>query len=207
MDMGYLMGDQREAWDSFYSGNRRPWRGVSDIGDLPFPPGSRVLEVGCGNGKTAVALARRGYRVTGMDFSQKAIDICRELILDADFVCASVLNIPFENGSFDGISAFHVLEHLTDEELNKASEELYRVMKTGGYLLVKSFAEGDMRAGKGIVSGDSVIRGNGILYHYFTEDELTSKLSQFECVSIRTVEDKTRFGPVRRRIEAVFRKS
>ena len=205
--MGYLMGDQREAWDSFYSGNRRPWRGVSDIGDLPFPLGSRVLEVGCGNGKTAVALARRGYRVTGMDFSQKAIDICRELIPDADFVCASVLNIPFENGSFDGISAFHVLEHLTDEELNKASEELYRVMKTGGYLLVKSFAEGDMRAGKGIVSGDSVIRGNGILYHYFTEDELTSKLSQFECVSIRTVEDKTRFGPVRRRIEAVFRKS
>ena len=201
------MGDQREAWDSFYSGNRRPWRGVSDIGDLPFPLGSRVLEVGCGNGKTAVALARRGYRVTGMDFSQKAIDICRELIPDADFVCASVLNIPFENGSFDGISAFHVLEHLTDEELNKASEELYRVMKTGGYLLVKSFAEGDMRAGKGIVSGDSVIRGNGILYHYFTEDELTSKLSQFECVSIRTVEDKTRFGPVRRRIEAVFRKS
>ncbi len=201
------MEDQREAWDSFYSGNRRPWRGVSDIGDLPFPPGGRVLEVGCGNGKTAVALARRGYRVTGMDFSQKAIDICRELILDADFVCASVLNIPFENGSFDGISAFHVLEHLTDEELNKASEELYRVMKTGGYLLVKSFAEGDMRAGKGIVSGDSVIRGNGILYHYFTEDELTSKLSQFECVSIRTVEDKTRFGPVRRRIEAVFRKS
>ena len=200
------MEDQREAWDSFYSGNRRPWRGVSDIGDLPFPPGGRVLEVGCGNGKTAVALAKRGYRVTGMDFSQKAIDICRELILDADFVCASVLNIPFENGSFDGISAFHVLEHLTDEELNKASEELYRVMKTGGYLLVKSFAEGDMRAGKGIVSGDSVIRGNGILYHYFTEDELTSKLSQFECVSIRTVEDKTRFGPVRRRIEAVLRK-
>lgn len=201
------MEDQREAWDSFYSGNRRPWRGVSDIGDLPFPPGGRVLEVGCGNGKTAVALAKRGYRVTGMDFSQKAIDICRELILDADFVCASVLNIPFENGSFDGISAFHVLEHLTDEELDKASEELYRVMRNGGYLLVKSFAEGDMRAGKGTVSGDSVIRGNGILYHYFTEDEITSKLSQFECVSIRTVEDKTRFGPVRRRIEAVFRKA
>ena len=201
------MEDQREAWDSFYSGNRRPWRGVSDIGDLPFTAGGRVLEVGCGNGKTAVALAKRGYRVTGMDFSQKAIDICRELILDADFVCASVLNIPFENGSFDGISAFHVLEHLTDDELDKASEELYRVMKNGGYLLVKSFAEGDMRAGKGTASGDSVIRGNGILYHYFTEGEITSKLSQFECVSIRTVEDKTRFGPVRRRIEAVFRKA
>ena len=201
------MEDQREAWDSFYSGNRRPWRGVSDIGDLPFPPGGRVLEVGCGNGKTAVALAKRGYRVTGMDFSQKAIDICRELILDADFVCASVLNIPFENGSFDGISAFHVLEHLTDDELSKAADELYRVMRNGGYLLVKSFAEGDMRAGKGIADDDNVIRGNGILYHYFTEQELLDELSVFQCVSIRTVEEKTRFGGVRRRIEAVFRKA
>lgn len=201
------MEDQRKAWDSFYSDNRRPWRGVADIGDLPFPPGGRILEVGCGNGKTAVALAKRGFRVTGMDFSQKAIDICRELILDADFVCASVLNIPFENGSFDGIVAFHVLEHLTDEELGTAAGELFRVMKNGSYIMVKCFAEGDMRSSKGTVSGDSVIRGNGILYHYFTEDELTSKMGMFECVSIRTVEDKTRFGTVRRRIEAVFRKA
>ena len=198
--------DQRSAWDSFYSENRRPWKGVSDIGDLPFPPGGRILEVGCGNGKTAVALAKRGYRVTGMDFSQKAIDICRELILDVDFVCASVLNIPFENGSFDGISAFHVLEHLTEEELAKAAEELHRVMRDGGYLLVKCFAEGDLRSSKGTASGDSVIRGNGILYHYFTEDELLERLSLFECVSIRTVEERTRFGAVRRRIEAVLRK-
>ena len=179
---------------------------MSDIGDLPFPPGGRILEVGCGNGKTAVALAKRGYRVTGMDFSQKAIDICRELILDVDFVCASVLNIPFENGSFDGISAFHVLEHLTEEELAKAAEELHRVMRDGGYLLVKCFAEGDLRSSKGTASGDSVIRGNGILYHYFTEDELLERLSLFECVSIRTVEERTRFGAVRRRIEAVLRK-
>ena len=198
--------DQRSAWDSFYSENRRPWKGVSDIGDLPFPPGGRILEVGCGNGKTAVALAKRGYRVTGMDFSQKAIDICRELILDVDFVCASVLNIPFENGSFDGISAFHVLEHLTEEELAKAAEELHRVMRDGGYLLVKCFAEGDLRSSKGTASGDSVIRGNGILYHYFTKDELLERLSLFECVSIRIVEERTRFGAVRRRIEAVLRK-
>ena len=80
-------------------------------------------------------------------------------------------------------------------------------MRNNSYLMVKCFAEGDMRSSKGTVSGDSVIRGNGILYHYFTEEELKSKLSMFGCVSIRTVEDRTRFGTVRRRIEAVFRKA
>ena len=66
--------DQMEAWDSFYRNNRRPWRGVSDM-DMPFSEGASILEIGCGNGKTAAALRNSGYRVTGLDFSPSAIEI------------------------------------------------------------------------------------------------------------------------------------
>ena len=195
--------DQREAWESFYSDNHRPWRGVSDLKEVPFPPGGRILEVGCGNGKTALALSKKGYSVTGVDFSRSAIEMCLSSCPDAgDFLCASVTDLPFDDSAFDGAVAFHVLEHLEGEELMKAVNELFRVVRPGSHLLIRCFAKGDMRSGKGEAKGDAVVRGNGISYHYYDEDELLSVLGPFECVTVRTVEDRTRFGTVRRRIEA-----
>ena len=202
------MTDQRDAWDSFYTDNRRPWRGVSDIGDVPFPDGGRILEVGCGNGKTVLALSKKGFRVTGVDFSLAAIGMCRETIPSAgEFVCASVTDLPFDEASFDGAVAFHVLEHLTADEMKAAVGELSRVLSPGSHLLLRCFAKGDMRSGKGKGMDDSTfIRGNGISYHYFEEDELISSFSSMECISISTEEEPTRFGTVRRRIAADFRR-
>ena len=198
------MSGQEEAWESFYSENRRPWRGVSDIGDVPFPPGGRILEVGCGNGKTALALSKKGFSVTGVDLSGSAVEMCRELLPgSAEFIRASVTDLPFDDGTFDGAVAFHVLEHLTDAEMGLADRELSKVLKPGSHLLVRCFAKGDMRSDKGEdIGGSTVIRGNGILYHYYEEEELISKLPSFECLSIVIKEEPTRFGTVRRRIVA-----
>ena len=70
------MEGQQEAWDSLYRGQDRPWRGVADISWTEIRPGDRVLELGCGNGKTAEALLERGAAVTGLDFSRAAVDSC-----------------------------------------------------------------------------------------------------------------------------------
>ena len=198
-----MMRDQREAWDSFYDDNHRPWRGVSDLGDVPFPVKGKILEVGCGNGKTAVALSKKGFSVTAIDFSESAIEMCRSTIPDAgEFVCASITDLPFDDSSFDGAVVFHVVEHLTDDEMVKASAELFRVLKKGSHLLIKCFAKGDMRSEKGARIDDSTyLRGNGILYHYFEKEELLSYFSSFQCAGIDVVEERTRFGTIRRRIE------
>ncbi|MBQ6548136.1 MAG: class I SAM-dependent methyltransferase [Candidatus Methanomethylophilaceae archaeon] len=202
------MAGQKDAWESFYADNHRPWRGVSDIKDVPFPAGGRILEIGCGNGKTALALSKKGFDVIAMDYSRSAIDMClRSMSEAAEFVCASVLDIPFGDSSFDGVVAFHILDHLTDDEMQTAVAEIRRVMKDGSYLLVRCFTKGDMRSEKGErIDDSSFIRGNGILYHYYDESGLMEAMQQLECVSIATKEEPTRFGTVRRRIEAVFRK-
>lgn len=199
------MQDQREAWDSFYGSNVRPWRGVSDIGEAPFPEGARVLEIGCGNGKTAIALKESGFKVTAMDFSQAAIDSCSD-IKGVEFVCASVTEMPFPDDSFDGALTFHVLEHLTADELRTAVSEIGRVLRPGSYLSVRVFSADDMRSEKGTRLDDStVVRGNGIMYHYFTEEELREAFDCMDVVHIGTYAQNTRFGTVRSRIHAVFR--
>ena len=199
--------EQAERWNELYRSQRRTWRGVTDLGDLPFPAGSRILEVGCGNGKTMAALKDAGYSVTGIDFSSEAVKACRELLGDnAEVTCASVTDMPFEDGVFDGAVMFHVLENIDVPDIQSAVSELRRVLRPGAYVSVKVFSEDDMRSGKGeAISQDTVVRGNGLRYRYFTEAKLRDAFEGIECASIRTVREDTRFGEVRSRIEAVFR--
>jgi len=197
--------DQRRAWDSFYSHNVRPWGSVTDLGDVPFPDGSHILEAGCGNGKTVLALRQIGMHVTAMDFSSAAIDSVKDLE-GVYAVRGDITDMPFPDDSFDGAVCFHVLEHLTSEGLLRAAEELDRVLIPGSYMMVKVFSEGDMRSGKGRHIDDStVVRGNGIMYHYFTEGELEAAFGMMDIVSAEKHTQTTRFGTVRSRIHAVFR--
>ena len=199
--------DQTDRWNDLYRSQTRAWRGVTDLGELPFDECARVLEVGCGNGKTMAALIERGFRVTGVDFSSEAVDACRRILgNDADVRCASVLDLPFDDAEFDGATVFHVLENLDPGDVPKAVSELARVCKEGSFVKARVFSAGDLRSDKGErVSDDTVVRGNGIRYRYFTEDSLRDCFDGRECVSIRSYSEATRFGGSRSRIEAVFR--
>ena len=57
-----------------------------------------------------------------------------------------MLALPFGDGSFDYVTAVHVLEHLTDEGLRTAAGEIMRVLRPGGYAFIRDFAPGDLRS-------------------------------------------------------------
>lgn len=199
--------DQIRPWNEFYKTQNRAWRGVADLGGTPFDAGSRILEVGCGNGKTLAALLESGFEAVGIDFSEEAVEACKRYLGHGiEVKCASVLDIPFPDGSFDGAVMFHVLEALTSEEAAKASAELKRVVKKGGFIIARAFAIGDLRSEKGErISEDTVVRGNGIRYRYYTEESMIDAFPDAECISIRTSEEPTRFGGIRSKVDAVFR--
>ncbi|MBP5735260.1 MAG: class I SAM-dependent methyltransferase, partial [Candidatus Methanomethylophilaceae archaeon] len=99
---------QEELWNALYSGNPATWRGNTVI---PVPNSGKALDLGCGNGKTVSTLLDAGYTVTGVDFSSVAIEQCRERFKKSEFTVASVCDLPFEDDTFDYITAVHVLEH------------------------------------------------------------------------------------------------
>ena len=198
--------EQVDSWDEFYRTNRRAWRGMTDISWLDVSPGMDVLEVGCGNGKTLAALRGAGCNVVGIDFSEEAVVSCKQLVPGADVRQGDILDLKFPDSSFDAVVMFHVLEHVLPEDMHRVESEVRRVLRSGGIAYVRSFSLGDMRSEKGMsLSDDMVVRGNGIRYRYYTERSLMDSFPNCTFESIRRVDEPTRFGTVRSRLEAIIR--
>jgi len=97
-------------------------------------PGATYLEVGCGTGQDALALASRfGVTVAGVDLSRAMVAEARRRGLSEAHV-ASADALPFEDVSFEGCWADRVLQHL--EQPDAALAEMARVTRPGGRVVV-----------------------------------------------------------------------
>jgi len=199
---------QKDAWNKFYETQPRPWKGVASTIDFPFEKGDKILDVGCGNGKTSYALIEAGYDVTGIDISEAAADSCKRMYGDSmNVICASADSIPLDDGSMDGAVMVHVLEHMDEDETKASVKEIYRVLKQNAKIFVRVFHKDDMRSGKGERTDENtVIRGNGIRYRYFTEDEVRNIFSGLREISTERIDEMTKFKEKRSRIGSVFEK-
>ena len=107
---------------------------------LRLPPGSRVLEVGCGAGQTAVELARRGFDVECTDSSREMVALTSQRIAHAglsDAMTVSVADVhalPHPAESFALVVAVGVLPWLHSPD--RGIEELARVLQPGGHAIV-----------------------------------------------------------------------
>ena len=116
-----------------FSTNPEPWhRWVFDW--FRFPAVARILEVGCGPGELWLQNADRipaGWELTLADLSPGMVDKAREGLGDgAEYQVADVQELPFEDGSFDGVIANHMLYHVPDRP--RALAEIARVLRPGG---------------------------------------------------------------------------
>jgi SAM-dependent methyltransferase len=98
---------------------------------LSGSPGACVLDAGAGQGTMSMRLERLGFEVTSTDLSAAAVDVLRER-LAGEVRQASVTELPFPDGTFDGAVLAEVLEHV--EEDGRALTEVARVLRPGGVL-------------------------------------------------------------------------
>jgi SAM-dependent methyltransferase len=91
----------------------------------------KILDVGCGTGGNLEMLAKFGA-AEGVDVSDDALEFCRQKGLKAHKGLAE--NLPFDDESFDVVTALDVVEHLDDDV--SGLKEMYRVLRRGGKTLI-----------------------------------------------------------------------
>lgn len=134
-------------------------------------PGSKVLDIGCGEGRNMRSMLTKTDQVYGVDIDPKAVKDARENL--KEFVGVRVElggadNLPFEDGSFDTASLLMILPNIRDIK-QVAFKEAARVLRPGGKLLVTTFSDTAfderMKIYKKVQAPIEKIEGTTVIFH------------------------------------------
>lgn len=137
-----------QDWESIYARRDLPSaiiqqrrdRVLAHVRQLGLPPGSTVVDIGCGAGVTAAELARLGYHVIGLDVAESMLELARRRCTDlgvgdrVTFALGDSESLDLPDDSADLVVAMGLIEYLQWDRW--ALQEMWRVLKPGGHLIV-----------------------------------------------------------------------
>ncbi len=184
------------TWDAIYRDKgevqKKPYQVV--VASVPIfqkQGARRVLDLGCGTGRHALFYAKNGFEVYACDISQHGLNIIRQHNLsNIKLKRAEMSSLPYEDSFFDAIVCTSVINHSRIAKIKKTFDEIQRVLKPGGILVLVVLSPKDFTAKTGheiepgtrigIADWDS-----DVPHHFFTKKELVGFLKDFRLTAFR----------------------
>lgn len=138
---GFFQNDWNpELWIQNFTELRTRDISLFTLGDIY---GKSILDIGCGQGMYMLTFLKMGAKdVAGIDLDKNFVKDANEFISKNGFksnaLCADCTQLPFPDNSFDIVYSGDVFEHITFEQKDKCIEEIYRVLKPGGIVTIKT---------------------------------------------------------------------
>lgn len=143
-----------------------------------IPPGGTVVDVGCAAGRDTAIFAERGFKAIGIDLSKGLVDQAKQRHPKLAFIKADMRQMPFDDGSVDGIWARAALVHMeTTADAQQALQEFLRVLKPGGVISVRVKARRPQDPETGY-EADKLSGGVTRGFRYYTLEEITGYAKQ-----------------------------
>jgi ubiquinone/menaquinone biosynthesis C-methylase UbiE len=180
-----------------------PWIMARIEREAKILKGKHLLEVGCGLGYDSLEFLKRGVRVTATDLTPNAVKLVRrhfqiERVEAEEVRTANVLDLPYEDNTFDAVWANGVL-HATGDTA-RAIQEVRRVLRPGGRAIISHFYRKPSwmyaihRLGRENIEFKE---DDPPVNEFYTEDEIVAMFDGFEIIEV--VQEHYRALPVSRR--------
>lgn len=197
------------AWDEVWKEDdgSEEWGGpepfvLAEATRLRLAGASRALDLGCGVGRNALALAALGFEVVALDLAPAGLAVTARRAEEAGLalrtVEAPMTDLPFEGDAFDYVVSWNVVYHGTRDVVAASIAEVARVLGPGGTFqgTMLSKRRDDYGLGRE-VGRDAFVRpeagGDKAHPHFFTNARETVEL--FEAFETRTLADFEPYGP------------
>jgi len=144
-----------------------------------------VWDFGCGPGQTTKFLKNLGIEISGLDLSEKILEQARAIHPEIHFRKGNILELEFDDDSIAGVVAFYAIVHFTEEQVEIAFREAFRVLQPGGLFLFT------YHIGKDTIHLDEFLgKKVDIDFMFFTTDFIFSCLKDtgFEKIEIIEIE-------------------
>ena len=149
--MPAIYARQKKYFRKAYETGRHGWPEVGPtphvarwVRTLGSGRGRTALDLGCGEGRHTILLARQGYDATGVDLEplalRKAKSYVRKSGLDARFEVADALHLKYPDGAFDLVLDYGCFHHVVTRDWARYRRGIARVLKPGGHLLLSVFS-------------------------------------------------------------------
>ena len=153
---------------------------------------NKVLEIGAGQGRDTLYLAKQGFKIDSLDYSKKAInDISEKIRINSleNFITPKVhdvrLPLPYMDECFEACYS-HMLYCMafSMNEIISLNSEVLRILKKGGINIftVRNTFDGDYR--NGIHRDEDLYENDGFIVHFFSIDKIKKLLDGFELIKI-----------------------
>lgn len=159
---------------------------------LKLVPGKEVLDLGIGQGMNSIPLSKLGFNVTGIDYSIKCLEICKQNCPEINLVQSDIRNFDIENNKYDLILSRCVLHFLHKNDSYNIVEMIKNKIKQNGLIYIQVFSLEDPRFKEHSKSSNFEILENNILHNinndtyvsFFTKDEILDLFKDFKTILI-----------------------
>lgn len=170
----------------FYYGLNPSERLTQFLNDT-HPPVGEALDLGCGEGRNSLLLARYGYHVRAVDASSQGIQKLEKYarsqgLNNIDGEVADVRTVQLKPNFYDAIVAVTIIDHVAETEGKKVAEAVINALKPGGFVFIEAFNIRDPAADTARKENETISETASFVQHYFDEGELAAWFSSLNTV-------------------------